>query len=351
MGGQKGQMQYDSMQFERNDAVIPCTLLTSLIQYAQHKHIAYAPWFCNLNYTIEAITQGQALVSFDDIEQVFLNAQTDITEHALGIELVKSSGLGSMGLLGFVMQASQNTAQAFDAGLRFHRISGSVMNISVIPHQEQVILRISPRYPSHINIVFFEEISASIVNCLKALLGEKNQPLAIDFAYPKPLSAQQYADFFQCPIQFGQKQTQLYFAANVLDKPIITANAANYHQALRICQQQLEELERQTVQHSLAHQVYNYLEKRLPVSIPLHEVATHFSLSERHLRRKLAQEQHSFQQIKQRVLFKHAQKLLLEQQSIEMISEALGFSEAREFRRAFKRWTKLSPSAFRQQQK
>lgn len=344
-------MQYDSMQFERNDAVIPCTLLTSLIQYAQHKHIAYEPWFSRLNCTTEAITQGQALVSFDDIEQVFLHAHTTITEHALGIELVKSSGLGSMGLLGFVMQASQSTAQAFEAGLRFHRISGSVMNLSVIPDLEQVILRISPRHPSSLNTIFFEEMSASIVNCLKALLGENNQPLAIDFSYPKPIFAQQYDDFFQCPIQFGQKQTQLYFTASLLDKPITSANTANYHQALHICKQQLEKLEQQTVHFSLSHQVYDYLEKSLPTSASLSEVATHFSLSERHLRRKLAQEQHSFQQIKQRVLFNHAQKLLLEQHSIEMISHALGFSEAREFRRAFKRWTKLSPSAFRQQQK
>ncbi|MNO02338.1 Helix-turn-helix domain protein [compost metagenome] len=70
-------------------------------------------------------------------------------------------------------------------------------------------------------------------------------------------------------------------------------------------------------------------------------------MSERHLRRSLLLEGISFQQIRQTVLERKAKQMLKNNLSIGDISQALGFSEVREFRRAFKRWTGQAPSVYK----
>ncbi len=76
----------------------------------------------------------------------------------------------------------------------------------------------------------------------------------------------------------------------------------------------------------------------------MHQAAQHFQMSERHLRRQLLAEGCNFQNLRQHVLENKAKQLLQQPLSMTEISQQLGFSELREFRRAFKRWTGLSPS-------
>ena len=332
--------------FTADDAVIPCILLNSLIQYASSQHLPYPAWFAHTGLNIDDIIQGNILVSFQTIHDVFLRAQPYFDRQALGIQLVKASGLGSMGLLGFVMQSSKDIAQAFEAGLRFHPISGSVSNLQVILQPEQVILEIQPRYCMTLTTVFIEEVVASIINCLKSLLGQHYAPLRIEFSYTEPNAIEQYQTFFQCPLYFDAARTRIYFSRTLLVQTIPSANTANYLQAIQICEQHLINL---TQHHSIpfSQHIRHYLVQHLPRKVTLHELTEQFSLSERQLRRKLAQEQTSFQALRQAVLLQQAKKLLEKNQSIESIGLALGFSDAREFRRAFKRWTNLAPSQFK----
>lgn len=80
----------------------------------------------------------------------------------------------------------------------------------------------------------------------------------------------------------------------------------------------------------------------------LQSTATLLNLGASTLRRHLQKEQLSFQKIKEEVLVEIATNWLREGNfDIEEIALKLGFSEARSFRRAFKRWTGKNPSSMR----
>jgi AraC-like DNA-binding protein len=98
-------------------------------------------------------------------------------------------------------------------------------------------------------------------------------------------------------------------------------------------------------QQQYAHVLSYLIEQHFDMT----QAAQHFQMSERHLRRQLSAEGCSFQNLRQHVLENKAKQLLQQSLSISEVSQQLGFSELREFRRAFKRWTGLSPSLYKNQ--
>jgi AraC-like DNA-binding protein len=71
-------------------------------------------------------------------------------------------------------------------------------------------------------------------------------------------------------------------------------------------------------------------------------------MSARTLQRRLAENGHGFGEIRDRIRFQlAAQALKPKVLNIEEISEKLGYSDRHSFTRAFKRWSGLTPSAYR----
>lgn len=85
------------------------------------------------------------------------------------------------------------------------------------------------------------------------------------------------------------------------------------------------------------------------LSLGLESFARDFGLSPASLRRKLRGEGASFHELRDEFRRKRACHLLLKtQKSIDTIASTLGYSESSTFHRAFKKWTGLSPSRFRE---
>ena len=71
-------------------------------------------------------------------------------------------------------------------------------------------------------------------------------------------------------------------------------------------------------------------------------------VSERTLKRRLQEEEASFQQLVDQVRLERAQDLLRSTgMNLSQIADALGYADAANFTRAFKRWTGASPSHYR----
>jgi AraC-like DNA-binding protein len=147
-------------------------------------------------------------------------------------------------------------------------------------------------------------------------------------------------------VRFGQAHTGIGVSHALLARPLGTPNPALFealqHQALRLH-------ERLDTQASMQSRVARLVRAALPLLPSMREAAQALALSERSLRRRLADEGTSYTQVAEAVRLNVARELLgSRERPLKQIASELGFSELSAFHRAFKRWTGDTPVAFRE---
>jgi AraC-like DNA-binding protein len=171
--------------------------------------------------------------------------------------------------------------------------------------------------------------------------------LRVELAYAAPPHVLEYDLLFGAPCRFGAETTALVFDSALLKEPLLQ-DEAGIAAFLRRAPQDL--LARIDDGSTTAARVRRLLGQSFPGPglLPTEsELADRLSVSPQTLRRRLAAEGTSFQQIRDQMRRDHAIAALAEGRTpIERISEQLGFSEPSAFHRAFKRWTGSTPRAY-----
>ncbi|MGW2817716.1 AraC family transcriptional regulator [Streptomyces sp. NPDC001415] len=180
------------------------------------------------------------------------------------------------------------------------------------------------------------------------LVGRRIPLTRAAFGYPPPPHKDEYESLFGCPVRFGDTRTEAVFDAHWLTAPLVRDEAA-LGQMLR--RSPFELLSRRAYGTTVGEQVGRALAGALRASprLPtLDETAARLAMSPATLRRRLAQEGTSFQQLKDAVRRDAAIAGLAEgREPIAEIAARLGFSEDTSFHRAFRRWTGTTPGAYR----
>lgn len=177
------------------------------------------------------------------------------------------------------------------------------------------------------------------------LIGQRIRLLEATFSYPEPPHTSEYDLLFPAPRRFGAPSISLRFQARYLDMPLL--------QDERTLKQFLQDspadlLARQDGGDSLTSQIRRLLGRDCNHWPDLESVARQLHTSPQTLRRRLREEGSSFQELKDHLRRDLAiYHLGRDSLAIHDIAEQLGFSEASAFHRAFKKWTGLTPGAYR----
>lgn len=167
----------------------------------------------------------------------------------------------------------------------------------------------------------------------------------VELAYSAPSHVLEYDLLFGAPCVFDAPATALVFDRALLAEPVLQ-DEAGIDAFLRRAPQDV--LSRIDYGSTTAARVRRLVGQSFPGTLPDEsEVAERLSVSPQTLRRRLAVEGTSFQQVRDQMRRDHAIVALAEGRTpIERISEQLGFSEPSAFHRAFKRWTGATPRAY-----
>ncbi len=181
------------------------------------------------------------------------------------------------------------------------------------------------------------------------LIGNFIDLLAVHVDLPPSRNWSEGNNFFGCTMYFNADCCALEFSAHYLERRVSRSNA-DLEKMLANFPDDLVTVD--FLRDSTVSRVRCALFESTRSSLPgLEQVAEDLHMTCATLHRRLAEEGTSFQQEKDHFRRQRAVALLREnQQPAANIAEQLGFSDVSTFSRAFKRWTGVTPSAFRQQQ-
>ncbi|MGY2295433.1 AraC family transcriptional regulator [Pseudomonas yamanorum] len=180
------------------------------------------------------------------------------------------------------------------------------------------------------------------------LIGQRIRLDQATFSYPMPPHAGEYDLLFPCPQVFAAPTSSLVFPSRYLSLPLLQDERTLKHFLER---SPADLLSRPDEGDSLSSQLRRLLSRDRTPWPDLEAVAQHLHISPQTLRRHLREEGTSFQALKDElrrdIAIYHLGRADL---SLQEIAEQLGFSEPSPFHRAFKKWTGLTPGAYRAQE-
>ena len=157
------------------------------------------------------------------------------------------------------------------------------------------------------------------------------------------------ARMLEVPVEFGAPVLRWHFAPGAGQLALPMASALMGESYRRSCAQVVDGAkDRSSLVSRLRPWIVRTLRKAPSASV----AAAEFDISERTLNRQLAQEGWTYGKLVDEVRLERS-RVLLEESALPIadVSEALGFSESASFSRAFKRWTRQSPRAYREQRR
>ena len=263
----------------------------------------------------------------------------------LPLLLGSQARMANLGPLRLLIESSISVRDAVDALIRFRKIWFSGFQITLIeePGMATMAINCSGSFPGlpEIRTCYL----AAMVRHLNLILGSRFPLKQIHLSRSAPADLTPYREQFHLSPSFAQIRDAVFFDPALLDARRPPAGASELSSFL---QQQLRGMET-APGGGFAEQVADLIESLLMSGrCGVEQVADALSMNRLTLYRRLQQQNTTFETLLDSRRCELAQQMLQrENLSIAEIADALGYSAATNFTRAFHRWMGVSPSAWR----
>ena len=246
------------------------------------------------------------------------------------------------------MMNCKTLGEAFEKSSRYSRIVGNLIQArpQFLGNKIKVIFFTPPHTPK-MSRHCFDAVFSSSMRMMRTLTGEPIHPLEVTFTYSKPDSTTEYQRIFNCPVLFEHKHNSYTIHLKNVYLPVLYANPSLLAYFENYAQEFLSGLEQQNETTCAVTKII--LAKLDDEKLSISKVAREMSVSVRTLQYRLKQEGVYFSGLITDIRKKLAKKYLHDNYSVEEITYLLGFSEPSVFRKAFKKWSGVTPREYRKQ--
>jgi AraC-like DNA-binding protein len=271
----------------------------------------------------------------------------------LGIRVGRRLSLSSYGILGYAVMGTRTLGEALEMVTQFSPlISWASHHTLAFEEYRRIPCRCLTLVPTAEDTLTaaleIESTVASLQSVFNELVGEPVTFAAIEMTHANPAIAdEEFRQMFRCPIACDSDRNALLLPQSLLAMPLPYPQP-EYSALFRdMCRQSVASLQEE---RGLVEAIRKLILEE-PGSVPtLGQVAKHFSLSTRTLRRHLKEIGTSYRELLEEVRYAEACRYLSSTGlTVQAIAGQLGYADARSFRTAFRRWAGLTPAAFRLQ--
>jgi AraC-like DNA-binding protein len=264
-------------------------------------------------------------------------------EPGLGYYLGVHTGVSLYGYLGFAASAAPTLGEVLRLAVQFGPVFSTTLSLgfSIEGQTAYVHLEENADLGSSRDIVLISML-VGFQTVAGALTGSPQRGSA-DLAIPEPPYAGRFAHLGE--VRYGQPVNRLVLDASVLQARIATADPISARVARSLCERALAEM---GFDATLVDRVRSGIEREDGTLRSLEDVAELLHVSNRTFKRRLSAQGVTFSELVDRQRRVRALALLESSPlSIEEIARRLDYATASTFVRAFRRWTKTTPTAYR----
>lgn len=299
----------------------------------------------DLGLTREMLLEPQRRIALEDINHLIITAGQLTQEAGLAIYFGQKMQISMHGFVGFAALTAANVREALSIAERFVGMISSLVHLRLEEGEEESMLYLQintdlqPLREVTALAVMFGFAHMGGVATGKVVTGRAD----VDFACPPYLES--LIPLLSAKVAFNQPYNRIIFPSGYLNLPLVMANPIASQLAMSQCEQ---ELQRFGLDRPFVAQVKALMFDEKRGFATLEQVAQRLHMSERTLKRQLAKYELTYTDLVEEARKQKAFDLLANSsQSLEDISEYLGYSDMANFTRAFKRWTEQTPTAYR----
>jgi len=250
--------------------------------------------------------------------------------------------LSAMGVVGEIVRHSPTVGRALQDLVTFQHLNADGALAFLIERDGVVDLGYAFYTPfTESTVHVYDAALALATNIMRELCGERWKPAAVLCSHSAPADVAPFKRFFRAQLHFDSHHCAIRFPQSWMAQPVHDADPTRY----RLARMQADAAGKVTLVDSV-HRALRVLLLHGKASGA--DVAQALAMHRRTLNRRLKEQGTTFQQVLDRVRFAVAKELLESSDAgMPQIAAALGYADAASFTRAFRRWTRTTPGAWR----
>jgi AraC-like DNA-binding protein len=326
---------------------VSVTVLSQMFLYLDSLKVDIDAFLCSLGVDPETVRSPDTRLPIETYLLIQDQAAEYVNDPYFGLHMGEFFKPGSWSILGYMMMNCRTLGEAIEKSGRYSRIIGNLIEARSEPGFNKVkAVFFTPPHAPEMSRHCFEATFSSSIRMMRSLTGAQINPLEVTFIYSEPASRSEYERIFQCPVRFGQKHNSIRMAMSVAGTPILMPNPDLLEYFEKYAQEFLAEMERKDEHTRAVTRII--LSKLDDEALSINKVAREMAVSVRTLQKRLEEEGVVFSDLYKDIRQRLAQKYLRENYTVEQITYLLGFSEPSVFRKAFKKWSGVTPREYRQ---
>ena len=323
----------------------PAQYVLILIDMAESQGCDRASLLAGTSLAKTGISNIGARVSDRDFAILVGNALRLTGDPALGLNLGLRLNLSAHAVLGQAFMTCRDLGQVIDLFLKYYHLLAPALHLEYEMLDGYCVLTTVSSLAETPLDFSYELICGAMLNTLRGLLNRSDFQLRLEVPYPEPAHSAHYFEVFGPDIRFDCVTGRIGFHQDLLHTPLPLSNPALRSLYENECARLLADLEEETSVAELTLRLMRKLEGQYP---QMPQTAKLLNLSPRTYRRRLEEENRSYQQLLDQVRAEHATRYLQNTRlPLSSIAYLIGFNDASNFRRAYQKWTGRSPANVR----
>lgn len=330
---------------ELHQPAIPISYARLLVELCSRWHVAPEELMAGTALDRQPPLASDARLSPLEYNQIVDRALRLTGEPALGYHFGLHLKLSAHGFLGYAVMTSATLGEAIQLVEKYFTTRSGALRFHSFIEGDTAVVQIDSTVDVAAPFAFpFESLLIGLCHAGAYITGESVMNAEVWIHYPEPAYYARCADLLPCPIRYDMPVHQLRFPAELLQRPLLMADATASELAREQCERELAALSSQP----LVSRVRALLSEDLANMPDLDVVASRCCMSSRTLKRKLAEHGVTFSELVATIRRDEAQLRLAEGRlSVEQIAGQLGYRDPANFTRAFKAWTGETPRQYR----